>query len=43
MVLVQEDDSLQENIIYYLIRGLIGPELNYLHVDKLSLAVFHAV
>jgi hypothetical protein len=29
MVLVQEDDLLEENVIYYLIRGLVGLELNY--------------
>jgi hypothetical protein len=43
MVLVQEDDSSQEHIIYYLSHGLIGPELNYSHVEKLSLAVVHVV
>jgi hypothetical protein len=40
MVLVQEDDSMQEHVIYYLSRGLIGPELNYSHIKKLSLVVF---
>jgi hypothetical protein len=29
MVLVQEDDSFSEYVIYYLSRGLVGPELNY--------------
>jgi hypothetical protein len=43
MVLVQEDDSLSEYVIYYLIRGLIGPELNYTHLEKLALAVVHVV
>jgi hypothetical protein len=28
MVLVQEDDFLEEYVIYYLGRGLVGPELN---------------
>ena len=27
MVLVQEDDALAEHVIYYLSRGLVGPEL----------------
>jgi hypothetical protein len=43
MVLVQEDDFLEEHIIYYLSRGLVGPELNYSHVEKLALAAVHVV
>jgi hypothetical protein len=43
MVLVQEDDFLSEYVIYYLIRGLIGLELNYSHIEKLVLATIHAV
>jgi hypothetical protein len=43
MVLVQEDDALQEHIIYYLSQGLIRPELNYTHVEKLALAVVHVI
>jgi hypothetical protein len=39
MVLVQEDDLLKENVIYYLSRGLVRPELNYSHVEKLALEV----
>jgi hypothetical protein len=35
MVLIQEDDFLEEHVIYYLSQGLIGPELNYSHVEKL--------
>jgi hypothetical protein len=42
MVLV-EDDELHEHVIYYLSRNLVGPELNYSHVEKLALAVVHVV
>ena len=43
VVLVQEDEKLQENVIYYLIHALAGPELRYSHVEKLALAVVYAV
>jgi hypothetical protein len=43
MVLVQEDDELQEHVIYYLSRTLMGPELRYSHVEKLALEYFHVV
>jgi hypothetical protein len=43
MVLVQEDDFLSEYVIYYLIRGIVGPELNDSHIEKLALAAVHAV
>ena len=43
MVLVQEDDELHEHVIYYLSRTLLGLELNYTHVEKLSLVVIHVV
>jgi hypothetical protein len=43
MVLVHEDDELHEHVIYYLSRSLVSPELNYSHVEKLVLAVVHAV
>jgi hypothetical protein len=43
MVLVQEDDLLEENVIYYLSQGLVGPELNYSHVEKLALTTMHVV
>jgi hypothetical protein len=43
MVLVQEDDFLSEYVIYYLIQGLVGPELNYSHIEKLALAAVHAI
>jgi hypothetical protein len=41
MVLVQEDDLLEEHVIYYLSRGLVGLELNYSHVEKISLVAMH--
>jgi hypothetical protein len=43
MILAQEDYILEENIIYYLRRGLVGMKLNYSHVDKISLTVIHTV
>jgi hypothetical protein len=43
MVLVQEDDELQEHVIYYLSHSLLGPELKYSHVEKLALETFHVV
>ena len=43
MVLVQEDEELQEHVIYYLSRNLIDAEIHYSHVDKLSLATVLAV
>ena len=43
MVLVQEDDLLLEYVIYYLSQGLVGPELNYSHIEKLALEVVHVV
>ena len=43
MVLVQEDEDLHEHVIYYLIQNLIDAELCYSHVDKIALAIVHAV
>jgi hypothetical protein len=43
MVLVQEDDSFSEYVIYYLSRGLVGLKLNYFHIEKLALVVVHDV
>jgi hypothetical protein len=41
MVLVQEYDDLHEHVVYYLSRNLVGPELKYSHVEKLTLAIVH--
>jgi hypothetical protein len=38
MVLVQEDSSGEEHVIYYMSKSLSGPELHYSHVEKLALA-----
>jgi hypothetical protein len=43
MVLVQEDDELHDHVIYYLIQNLVGPDLNYSHVENLALVVVHVV
>ena len=43
MVLVQEDEELQEHVIYYLSQNLIDAEIYYSHVEKLSLATVHVV
>jgi hypothetical protein len=43
MVLVQEYDILEEHMIYYLSRVLVGPELNYSHVEKHALVAVHAI
>ena len=43
MVLVQEDEELQEHVIYYLSRNLIDAEICYSHVEKLALATVHVV
>jgi hypothetical protein len=39
MVLVQEDDSHDEHLIYYLIQSLRTTETKYLQVEKLALVV----
>jgi hypothetical protein len=43
MVFVQEDSSQKKNVIYYLSKGCIGPELRYPHVEKLALELVHDV
>ena len=43
VVLVQEDDKLQEHVIYYLRCALAGPKLSYSHVEKLALEVVYVV
>jgi hypothetical protein len=43
MVLVQEDETIKEYVIYYLSRVLVGPEFKYSHVEKLALVTIHVV
>jgi hypothetical protein len=43
MVLFQEDDSHNEQVIYYLSWSLTTTEAKYLHVEKLALAVIQVV
>ena len=43
VVLVQGDHKLQEHVVYYLSRALVGPELRYSHVEKLALATVYVV
>ena len=43
VLLVQEDNKLQEHIVYYLSRALAGPELRYSHVENLALAAMYVV
>jgi hypothetical protein len=43
MVLIQEDDSHDEHVIYYLSRSLTTTETKYLHVEKLALAAIQVV
>jgi hypothetical protein len=43
MVLVQEDSSGEEHVIYYMSKSLSGPELRYSHVEKLALAAIIAI
>jgi hypothetical protein len=43
MVLVQEDDSHDEHVIYYLSRSLTTTETKYLHLEKLALAIVQVV
>jgi hypothetical protein len=43
MVLFQEDDVLSKYVSYPLSWGLVGPEHNYSHVEKIVLAAVHVV
>jgi len=43
MVFVQEDDSNDEHVVYYLNKSLSHNEIKYSHVDKLALVVVHNV
>jgi len=43
IALVQEDDALTEDVIYYLSQGLLGLELCYSPIEKLAFPAIHAV
>jgi hypothetical protein len=43
MVLVQEDDSHDEHVIYYLSWSLMNTEAKYLHVEKMALVAVQDV
>ena len=43
VVLVQEDDEIQEHVVYYLIHTLAGLELIYSHVEKMALATVYVI
>ena len=43
VVLVQEDDRIQEHVVYDLNRALVGPELRYSHIEKLALVAVYAI
>ena len=43
MVLVQEDDSHDSHVMYYLSQSLMTAETKYLHVEKLALEVVQSV
>jgi hypothetical protein len=43
MVLIQEDDSHDEHVIYYLSRSLMPTKTKYLHVEKMALAAVQEV
>jgi hypothetical protein len=43
MVLIQENDSDDEHVIYYLSQSLTTTETKYLHVEKLALAAVQVV
>ena len=43
MVLVQEEEELQEHVIYYLSQNLIYAKIHYSHVENLSLATVHVI
>ena len=43
VVMVQEDDEIQEHVIYYLSHALAGPKIWYSHVEKLALVIVYVV
>ena len=42
VVLAEEDDKLQEHVVYYLSHALAGPKIRYSHIKKLALATIYA-
>lgn len=43
VVFVQEDDSYNENVIYYLIMNLTITRMKYMHVEKLAFEAMQVV
>ena len=43
VVPIQEDDKIQEHVIYYLGHSLDGLEIRYSHVEKLALEAVYAI
>ena len=43
VVLVQEDNKIEEHVVYYLSHALARPELRYSHIEKLALAAVYAI
>ena len=43
VILVQEDDKLQDHVVYYLSRALAEPKIRYSHIEKLAFATVYVV
>jgi hypothetical protein len=41
MVLFNEDNAQKEHVIYYIIKGLVGPNIHYSNIEKLALEPVH--